>query len=240
MPHNHSKRRTTALAIAALALASLLLAACGSSSPSSSTSTTSANAAATTSASTTTTSTGTSSTGSSGTTSTGSGTTSAGSGRRGAFASRFAALRECLKKDGVTLPERKPGQRGGFLGGGAAGGPQPPAGVSRAQYEADLKKCGGFGHGRIPGAGVGAGTRFSTPAARQALAKFAACVRANGVNLPEPNTSGKGPIFDTKGLNTGSATFRNAERKCRTDLARAFFARPGAAGGPAGPPQGAG
>jgi hypothetical protein len=236
MPHNHSKRRTTALAVAALALASLLLAACGSSSPSSSTSTTSANAAATTSASTATTSTGTSSTGSGGTTSTGSGTISPGSGRRGAFAGRFAALRECLKKDGVTLPERKPGQRGGFLGGGAAGGPQLPAGVSRAQFEADLKKCGGFGRGRIPGQG----TRFSGAAAKQALAKFAACMRANGVNVPEPNTSGKGPIFDTKGLDTTGATFRNAERKCRTDLAHAFFARPGAAGGPGGPPQGAG
>jgi hypothetical protein len=219
MPHNHSKRRTTALAIAALALASLLLAACGSSSPASSSTSASANAAATSSTSTTT------------------GTTGTTSGKRPAFASRFAALRECLKKDGITLPERKPGQRGGgFLGGGAAGGPALPAGVSRAQFEADLQKCGGFGgRGRLPGAGG----RFNSAAAKQALTKFAACMRENGVNLPEPNTSGKGSIFDTKGIDTKSATFKDAERKCRTDLAGAFFARPGAAGGPGGP-QGTG
>ena len=38
---------------------------------------------------------------------------------------RFAAVRECLQKNGITLPQRTPGQRrppgaaGGFLGGGA-------------------------------------------------------------------------------------------------------------------------
>ncbi|HEV3046321.1 MAG TPA: hypothetical protein VGY13_03075 [Solirubrobacteraceae bacterium] len=234
MLHNHSKRGTPALAIAALALASLVLAACGSSSPSGTTST-SANAAsagATSGSTGTTSGTGTTSTGS-GTTSTGSAGAAPGAGRRPGFAARFAAVRECLKKDGVTLPERKSGQRGsgGFLGAGGAGGPQLPAGVSRTQFEADLRKCGGFGRGRLPGAG----RRFDTAAAKQALAKFAACMRADGEKLPEPNTTGKGPIFDTKGLDTTSAAFRNAERKCRTDLAGAFFARPGAAGGPVGP-----
>ena len=37
-----------------------------------------------------------------------------------------------------------PAARGGFLGG-AAGGPQLPKGVTRAQYEAAIKKCGGGG-----------------------------------------------------------------------------------------------
>jgi hypothetical protein len=57
-------------------------------------------------------------------------------------------------------------------------------------------------------------------------------MRENGVNLPAPNTSGKGPVFDTKGINTSSAAFKSAESKCRSDL--------GAAAGGGGPPSGGG
>ena len=52
-----------------------------------------------------------------------------------------------MAKQGITLPQRKPGQggAGGLLGGGTGTGhaatPQLPAGVSKAQYEAALKKC---------------------------------------------------------------------------------------------------
>ncbi len=93
----------------------------------------------------------------------------------------------------------------------------------------------GFARGRLPGAGRG----FNSARAKQALAKFAACMHENGVSLPAPNTSGKGPIFNTKGIDTTSATFKAAEAKCRGDLAGAFFARPGA-GAPAGSPAPAG
>jgi hypothetical protein len=220
MPHIKRTRRVsvaTATAVALLLLASLGLAACGGSSSSSSTT---ANAAAT------------SSTGATGAT--------------GRGAGRFQALRECLQKNGITLPKRTPGQRprggtgaGGFLGGGA-GGPQLPKGVSRAQYEAAVKKCGG-------GAFAGTGGRISSPAAKQALAKFATCMRENGVKVPEPNTSGGGPIFNSKGLDTSSPQFKAAEAKCQSDLQGAFQrgrgGRPpgaggGAAEGPGGPATG--
>ena len=127
-------------------------------------------------------------------------------------AGRFKALRECLQKNGITLPQRSsrhPAPRaGGFLGGGA-GTPPLPNGVTRAQYEAAVKKCGG-------GAFGGGGGRIRSPAFKQALAKFATCMRENGVNVPPPNTSGKGPVFNTKGLNPTSAQFKAAEAKCRT------------------------
>ncbi len=209
MPQIKTNRyKSPAAAAVALLLASLLLAACGGSSKASSSTSTTASAS-----------------------------TSTTGGLGGARAGRFAALRECLQKNGITLPQRTPGTRrppgvGGFLGGAGAG-PTLPKGVTRAQYEAALKKCGGGF------AGHGTGARFSSPAFKAALAKFATCLRQNGVNVPSPNTSGKGPIFNTKGLNTASAQFRTAEAKCRTALIGAFRRGPGA-GVPGGGAPGSG
>jgi hypothetical protein len=146
-----------------------------------------------------------------------------------------------LQKNGITLPHRTPGSgrpagAPGFLGGGAGttGGPQLPKGVTRAQYEAALKKCGG---GRFPRNGNFA----NNPVFKAALAKYAECLRQNGVNVPPPNTSGSGPVFDTKGIDTSSPQFKAATTKCRGTLTSAFR-RPRGAGGPTpgggGPPAG--
>ncbi|HWX95941.1 MAG TPA: hypothetical protein VNZ01_03730 [Solirubrobacteraceae bacterium] len=163
---------------------------------------------------------------SSGSTSPSSSTGSTSSAPTGAAGGRFAAVRECLQKNGITLPRRTPGQGrpqgGGLLG---AGGTRPlPSGVTRAQYEAALQKCGAGSFG-------GGGARFSGTAFKQALPKFAACMRENGINLPAPNTSGNGPVFNTKGLNTSSAQFRGAQAKCQPILVAARGPAGGAAGG---------
>jgi hypothetical protein len=235
MPHIHSARRMPAVTAALVLLLTCLgLAACGNSSKSSTTGT---SAAASTSTS------------SSGTSAPGSASTTPGGRGKGAFGKRFAAIRECLAKNGVTLPKRPAGggspQRrggaGGFLGGGAgAGGPQLPKGVTRAQYEAALKKCGG---GSFAAGGAG-GARFKSPVFKAALAKFASCLRENGVKVPAPNTSGKGPIFNTKGINTASAQFKAAESKCSSALRGAFGRGAGGPGprgaGAGGPPAGGG
>jgi hypothetical protein len=68
----------------------------------------------------------------------------------------------------------------------------------------------------------------TTPALKQALTKFATCLRQNGVNIAPPNTSGKGPILSVKGVNTGSAKFKAASTKCRSALLSAFHVQRGA------------
>lgn len=163
---------------------------------------------------------GGSSNGSSGTTSASATTTN---GKRGQFAARASALRACLQKEGITLPKRAAGQapRGPF--GYGSGGPELLKGVTRAKFQAALKKCGG----RVF-AGRG---RFDSAQGRQRFAKFAECMRKNGVNLPAPNTSGNGPIFNTKAINTNSTAFKTADAKCMKEL------RP--RGGAAGPGEGA-
>ncbi|HMD55987.1 MAG TPA: hypothetical protein VKG82_00800 [Solirubrobacteraceae bacterium] len=216
MPQIHTSRRRAASAVLILILMAVMavaLSACGSSSSKS------ASAASATAPSTT------------------------GSPTPKSLASRFAALRECLAKNGVTLPQRPAGQRpgGGFLGG--AGGFHLPAGVSRAQYEAALNKC--RAGARLSGGTRGFG-RLRSPAFRVALRKFAACMRANGVNVSEPNTSGSGPVFGTKGLDTTSPQFKVAISKCSSDLRSTYRhpstgavpGTPGAAAGGTLPPAG--
>jgi hypothetical protein len=234
--------RPRALIAGALVLAACIgLAACGSSSSSPSTS---ANAAATAAATTSAVVPPAGPSGANGVPPAG---PSGATGRFGRFAARFTALRECLQKNGVTLPHPTPGQGptghvggpngGGFFGArGARGG--LPSGVSRTQMEAALKKCGGagaglhrFGAGGYPGGGFAG--RLHNPTYTADLAKFATCMRENGVDVPAPNTSGNGPIFNTKGLNPTSPTFTAAETKCRPDLRQTF--QPGAAGAPGAP-----
>jgi hypothetical protein len=232
MPDAKTSRRTTAAAaLSILLLACIGLTACGGSSSTTSTGT---NAASTGTASTGTSSTCTSSTG---TSSTGANAPTPGGGRG---AARFSAIRECLQKNGIVLPQRTPGSghagaTGGFPGGGAgAGAPQLPKGVTRAQYEAALKKCGG-------GLGFRRGNRFAqNPVFKAALVKYGECLRQNGVNISAPNTSGNGPVFDTKGIDTTSPQFKAATTKCRATLLGAFrslrgnHGPNGAGGAPAG------
>jgi hypothetical protein len=53
-----------------------------------------------------------------------------------------------------------------------------------------------------------------SPATQQVLAKLVSCIREHGQNMPAVNTSGKGPIIDTSGLNTTSAAFKAAFAAC--------------------------
>jgi hypothetical protein len=211
MFHIGTRRRPAVAAALVLLPASLGLAACGGSS-----STTTTKASTSASASTAT---------PGGATTPGS-TTHPGLTPQGE--ARLKTLRACLQKDGITLPQRTPGQRPGGTGGflGAGHGPQLPKGMTRAQYEAAIKKCGGGAFGSP----AFRDRRFRNPATKQALTKFADCMRKNGVNVPEPNTSGSGPIFDTKGIDTASTQFKSAETTCAAELRGAF--RPGAAGAP--------
>jgi hypothetical protein len=197
--HRIYKTSKPAAAALLLLLAIIVLAACGGSSTGSTTASTAASSS--------------------------SGSTNPAPG--GAGGGRFAAVRECLQKNGITLPRRTPGQGppqgGGLLGGGT---PPLPSGVSKAQYEAALKKCGA-------GSFRGGGGRVNSAAFKQALTKFVACMHENGVNLPAPNTSGNGPVFNTKGLNTSSTQFKSAQAKCQPIL---NAARGPGAPGPGAPP----
>jgi hypothetical protein len=146
---------------------------------------------------------------------------------------RRTAFRECLEKQGIKLPSAPTGDAQPGAGGPPAGGGGfiPPTGATSSKTQEAFKKCGG---------GNFRGGRFRNGAAFKArLTKFAACMRENGVKLPAPNTSGKGPVFDTKGVDTTSAAFKSAEGKCRSALKGAFPGGGRPPSGQQGPPEGA-
>lgn len=199
MPRMQRKLSRLLTGAAAVVLASLLMAACGGSSKGSSATQTTASAVTAASATTSTSTTQ-------------------------ASTARFAKLRACMQKQGITLPQTRQSvpRTSGALG--VEGGPQLPKGVSRTRFDAALKKCGARSFG---GSGL-AGGRLNNPEFRAALARFAECLRAGGLNVPAPKVSGTGPVFTTKGLHTGSPQFLKVERKCSPMLAQAFRRAQGA------------
>jgi hypothetical protein len=234
MPHIRISRRKPKASVPLIPLAAILvaatlgLAACGGSSGSSSNSAkTAANAAAVGRTAPASTPSGTSSTGTTpsgtvtGTTPSGTATGTTPAARSGSPS--LTAIRTCLAKKGITLPQSHP-----------LAGAKLPKGMSRAQFYEELRGCAG---GIVPPGNHSLGNSaksfhnpFNNPRFHQVLVRFSACLRQNGINVGEPNTSGKGPIFNTKGINTGSPQFKAATAKCRATLLGALRskARPGA------------
>jgi hypothetical protein len=166
--------------------------------------------------------------------------TSSSSGGGATGSARRAQLVACLKSHGVTLPQRPPGsgpppgggaggsgggtgtgttgtgttgtdttgtgtprRRGFFFGGGGARNISP-------KMQAAFKACGAQ-FGFRGGAGGFRGRLSHT-----AITKYVTCVRQHGYNLPNPNFSGKGPIFPAN--IQSNAKFQAASKACQNLL----------------------
>ncbi len=154
--------------------------------------------------------------GSSGGSTSSSTTTTSGFASKGGtpFASKNPKLVACLKEHGVELPS--PGASGGppaspgappNFGGGA------PGGKPNAKMREAFEKCGmnkfPAGQGRPPGPPNANSATF-----RKSLTEYVACVRKNGYDLPEPNLSGKGTVFNSSKVNQEDPKFKAASAKC--------------------------
>jgi hypothetical protein len=69
-------------------------------------------------------------------------------------------------------------------------------------------------------------SKFS-PAMIAALKNFANCARSHGVPIPEPNFSGHGEVFNSKGINPNNPQYQSAVRACEVYIL-AFFRAGGA------------
>jgi len=114
-----------------------------------------------------------------------------------------AALSDCLKQHGVTLPA-------GFGNGGPPAGGTPgsipsdgtpgslPAGVDVQKLQSAMQACGGAG-GRFPGGGQNS----------QAFKAYTSCLSDHGVKVPTQAGSNTPPSFDRN-----SSAFASANKVC--------------------------
>jgi hypothetical protein len=132
---------------------------------------------------------------------------------------------ECLRSHGVNVPD--PTQGGGPPAGGGGGG-GAGGGAGRAKFgqlfstptgQAAQKACQSL-------RGTAFGRPNLTPAQRQqfqqAAVKFAECMRAHNINIPDPTTNGAGGfgIFrELRGSSeTNSPAFKTAFAACSSNL----------------------
>lgn len=110
-----------------------------------------------------------------------------------------------------------PGGGGGRTGGPAGGGGAGMSTADREKLQAALKTCGvtapADGAGRRPGR-----PDVSSAAYRKSIEAYVACVKKNGFDLPKPDFSGDGPIFDPGEVDQDDATFKKASEACQSTL----------------------
>jgi hypothetical protein len=126
------------------------------------------------------------------------------------------AFAQCMRAHGVNVPD--PGSSGGGavkiqISSGGAGGATGPDAATRAALSACQKYLPKIG-------GNGGGT--PDPARQAQLLQFAQCMRAHGVNIPDPSSGSGGIAIGGPGsgqdINPNSATFQNAQKACQKYL----------------------
>jgi hypothetical protein len=166
----------------------------------------------------------------------GSGGTSTSASSR--YAARVKAA-ECLRAHGVNVPDPSAngGPPGGAGGGGAAGG--GAAGGGGGGYRQLLSTPAGKAASKACASVIGKGFAFGniSPAQRaqfqQEAVKFAECMRAHNVDIPDPTSNGAGGFGIFRSIPSSerqSPAFQTATKACASILPRR-----GGRGGPGGP-----
>jgi hypothetical protein len=142
----------------------------------------------------------------------GTGTSTTASGGPGGF-QLTAEQRSCVEGKGVTVPQRggQPPSGGSPPQGPPSGG--APGGQDFQKLLQAFQQCGV----NLPNRPQGGGN-FNPASARKQISQYVDCVRKNGYDLPAPNTSGNGPVFDSSKVNQNDPKFKAASAKCQNLL----------------------
>jgi hypothetical protein len=146
--------------------------------------------------------------------------------------SRYQArlsLAKCLRSHGLNVPDPSPngGPAAGGAGGGAGGGFR--ALRSQPNFNSAMQACAKYRAAASPFANQSPQQRAQF---QQGLVKFAQCMRAHNINLPDPSASaggGPGVFSQIPQSERSSPAFQTAMQACSSNLP---FRRGGAPGGP--------
>jgi hypothetical protein len=125
------------------------------------------------------------------------------------------SLAKCLRSHGLNVPDPSP--NGGVAGGGGGGGlfrtlrDQP-------NFQAALKACAKYTRGAFAFANT---TPAQRAAFQQDLVKFAECMRAHNIDIPDPSTSaggGFGIFRQIPQSERQSPAFQTAVQACSSNL----------------------
>ncbi|MDP8967475.1 MAG: hypothetical protein M3N04_02635 [Actinomycetota bacterium] len=119
----------------------------------------------------------------------------------------------CMRAEGIDFPDPQKGANGPVRIGGAGQNPEDP------RNRAAAEKCGKHlqDGGEAPDAAQQA--KF-----QDAFVKYARCMRAAGVDVPDPKPGAGGLLADRRdpgALDPESPKFKAADRKCHSHLAAA-------------------
>jgi hypothetical protein len=158
---------------------------------------------------------------------------SAGSGGSSTTSSstRYQArlnLAKCLRAHGVNVSDPSP--NGGLPGGGET----LRTLQSNPNFQSAIKACAQYQRQAFPLGNLSPAQRAQF---QQALVKFAQCMRAHNVNVPDPTTSAGGGfrIFrQVPSSERNSPAFRSAAQACSSNLPFRPGGRPPGGGAPPG------
>lgn len=126
---------------------------------------------------------------------------------------RFA---KCMRGEGIEFPDPTVDEKGRFSITVPAGSEDGP---DQATQDA-MKTCG---HLLPQGGGPGVGMAGADQAAfRDALLEFAKCMRDKGIDYPDPDFSGGGPVMIGGNLDMNDPDVRAAQEVCQPILDKAM------------------
>jgi hypothetical protein len=166
------------------------------------------------------------------------GTAVAGGGSASSRYQARLAFAKCMRSHGVNVPDPSP--NGGPPAGGGTGGFR--ALRSSPNFQSANQACASL---RAKAFGFGSLTPAQQAQFRQDLVKFAQCMRAHNIDIPDPSTSsggGFGILRQIPSSERNSPAFQTALKACSSNLPRPPGRGAGGSGGPpaSAPPAGSG
>jgi hypothetical protein len=150
-------------------------------------------------------------------------------------AARYQArlnLAKCLRGQGLNVPDPSP--NGGPAGGEGGGVFRSLQNYSQSQIQTAVNACRQYVAQAFPRLNLSPAQQAQF---RQEFVKFAECMRAHGVDIPDPSNTGSG-IFGLRGafksIDRNSPAFRSALAACQSVRPRLGRGGPGGPGGPGG------